>query len=154
MDLTRIPMDLSRMLFIKSYRIHWIFMKLTTFRVSQAPSQPKTMRQTKYLDPKASHEKNVLFEKIIFSQKFSLFSRPQNPKIRDLTDLAMCTSLTVRIHQNPSKSEDLMLVEKIDLEDKKSPKIENFIFCFFTSQSPQKKILDTLRVPLAPTAAF
>ena len=24
-----------------------------------------------------------------------------------------------------------MLVEKMDLEDKKSPKIQNFIFCFF-----------------------
>ena len=76
-------------------------------------------------------KKNVIFVKIIFSQKFSIFSRPQNPKIRDLTDLAMCTSLTAQIHQNPSKSEDLMLVEKMDLEDKKSPKIENFIFCFF-----------------------
>ena len=131
-------MDLIGFYEQKSAKIHWyscqihrIFIKLTTFRVSQAPPQPKTMRQTKYLDPKASHEKNVIFAKIIFSQKFSLFSRPQNPKIRDLTDLAMCTSLTVQIHQNPSKSEDLMLVEKIDLEDKKSPKIENFIFCFF-----------------------
>ena len=25
-----------------------------------------------------------------------------------------------------------MLVEKIDLEDKKKPKIENFIFCFLS----------------------
>ena len=67
-----------------SCQIHRIFIKLRTFRVFQAPPQPTTTRQTKYLDPKASHEKKVIFSEIIFSQKFSLFSRPQNPKIRDL----------------------------------------------------------------------
>ena len=46
-----------------------------------------------------------------------------------------------------------MLVEKIDLEDKKSPKIENFIFCFFNFHISYKKLLDTLRVPVSRTRA-
>ena len=99
--------------------------------VPGTPTSQKICAKRSISTQKLPTKKNVIFAKIIFSQKFSLFSRPQNPKIRDLTDLAMCTSLTAQIHQNPSKSEDLMLVEKMDLEDKKSPKIENFIFCFF-----------------------
>ena len=58
------------------------------------PSQPKTMSETKYLDSKASQEKVCNFVKKYFSQYFATFSTPQNPKFRDLTDLAMCPSLT------------------------------------------------------------
>ena len=106
-------------------------MKLAMFRASQTPPQPKTMRQTKYLDPKASHEKKYFFCKNhFFAEIFTFFetSKSKNSRFDRSGDVH---PLTVRIHQNPSKSEDLMLVEKIDLEDKKSPKIENFIFCFF-----------------------
>ena len=81
----------------KKMTILVIFMKLTMFRASQTPPQPKTMRQTNYLDPNTHHEKNIFFAKIIFSQNFSLFSRHQNPKIRDLADLAMCTSLPMAV---------------------------------------------------------
>ena len=78
-----------------SCQIHQIFMKLAMFRAPQAPPQPKTMRQTKYLDPKACHEKKSFFFRKCFFADFSLFSRHQNPKNRDLADLAMCTSLPV-----------------------------------------------------------
>ena len=74
MDLTRSPMDLGQFLFIKSYQIHRIFIKLTTFRVSQTLPQPKTMCQTKYLDPKASHEKTSDFCKNhSFAEIFTFF---------------------------------------------------------------------------------
>ena len=58
-----------------------------------APPQPKTMRETKYLDPKASHEENIFFAENVFSQYFPLFSRPQHPNFHDFGDLAMCPSL-------------------------------------------------------------
>ena len=116
-----------------------MFKKLSTMVlalcVGVAVSEEITKEQQEIIQDQMLEE----FAKIIFSQKMSLFSRPQNPKIRDLTDLAMCPSLTAQIHQNPSKSEDLMLVEKIDLEDKKSPRIENFIFCFFNFHISWKK---------------
>ena len=51
------------------------------------------------------------------------------------------------IPENPPKSETLVLVKKIDLVDKKSPENLKFIFRFFSFQSDQKKILDTLRAP-------
>ena len=38
------------------------------------------------------------------------------------------------------------VVEKINLTEKKSPKIENFIFHFFESQSNPEQIWDTPRV--------
>ena len=37
-----------------------------------APPQPKTMQETKYLDPKSSHEKNFFAENV-FSQYFHFF---------------------------------------------------------------------------------
>ncbi len=46
-----------------------------------------------------------------------------------------------------------MPVEKIDLEGKKFPNIENFIFHFFKSQSVLGKIFETLRVPVSRTRA-
>ena len=83
MDLTRIPMDLGRILFIKSYQIHRIFIKLTMFRVSQAPSHPKTMRQTKYLDPKTSHEKKDDFCKNhFFAEIFTFFETSKSKNSR------------------------------------------------------------------------
>ena len=83
MDLTRIPMDLGRILFIKSYQIHRISMKLTAFRVSQAPSHPKTMRQTKYLDPKTAHEKNDDFCKNhFFAEIFTFFETSKSKNSR------------------------------------------------------------------------
>ena len=45
-----------------------------------------------------------------------------------------------------------MLVEKINLEGKKSPKVGIF-FCFFNFHITQKKLLDTLRVPVSRTRA-
>ena len=54
-------------------------------------------------------------------------------------------------HVNIAKSESLTLVEKIDLVGKKSPKVENFIFCLFNFHITQKKLLGTLRAPLSRT---
>ena len=76
-------MDFGRILFIKPYQIHRISKKLTTFRVSQAPPQPNTMRQTKYLDPKASHETKSGFCKNHFFAEFFTFietSKSKNPR--------------------------------------------------------------------------
>merc|ERR1711964_929917 len=51
------------------------------------------MRETKYLDPKASHEKNFFFAENVFSQYFSHFSTPQHPDFRDFAGLGMCPYL-------------------------------------------------------------
>ena len=66
--------------------------------------------------------------------------------------------LPVRVKKRPfhpksAKSEALMLVEKIDLEGKKSPKVGKYFFCFFNFHITQKKLLDTLRVPVSRTRA-
>ena len=45
------------------------------FRASQTPPQPKTMRQTKYLDPKAFHEKKYFFCRKHFFVIFLTFSK-------------------------------------------------------------------------------
>ena len=47
--------------------------EMTGCRVSPAPPQPKTMRQTKYLDPKASHEKKIFFLRKCFFAIFFTF---------------------------------------------------------------------------------
>ncbi len=60
-----------------------IFMKLTMFRAPQAPPQPKTMRQTKYLDPKASHEKKYDFSKNhFFAEIFTFFETSKSENSR------------------------------------------------------------------------
>ena len=74
----------------------WIykdFSKIDDVRALPAPPEPKTMRQTKYLNPKACHEKKSFFSENIFSQYFSLFSTLQNPKNRVLADPGMCPYL-------------------------------------------------------------
>ena len=73
MDLTRIPMDLGRILFIKSYQIHRIFIKLTTLRVSQAPHSPKLCAKRSISTQKLPTKKNVIFAKIIFRRNFHFF---------------------------------------------------------------------------------
>ena len=54
-------------------RICMNFSENSNVRALPAPPQPKTMRETKYLDPKASHEKKCFFCRKCFSQYFSLF---------------------------------------------------------------------------------
>ena len=56
--------------------------------------------------------------------------------------------------QTPSKSEALVFVEKIDLAEKKSPKIEKCFFRIFNFHITHKKLLDTLGVPLSRTRQF
>ena len=78
----------------------WIykdFPKIRYARVLPAPTEPNTMRQTMYLDPKAFHEKKFFFRRNHFFALFSLFSALQNPKFRDLGDPAMCPSLLLAL---------------------------------------------------------
>ena len=56
--------------------------------------------------------------------------------------------------QTPSKSEALVFVEKNDLAGKTSPKIGKYFFRIFHLHVTQKKLLDTLRVPLSRTREF
>ena len=69
--------------------------------------------------------------KIVFFTKISTFWYRSLKVFSRFHQIGHTVHPTVQMHQNPSKSEGLMLVEKIDLVGKKSPKIENFIFCFF-----------------------
>ena len=116
----------------KKMTIWVIFMKLAMFRASQTPPQPKTMRQTKYLDPRASHEKNIFFAKNIFSQKFSLFSRPQNPKNRDLPDLDPWFWIILGMRTSPERPDlelfDFEVSKKVKKSAKKHFLKKNFFF--------------------------
>ena len=67
----------------KNMSILVIFMKLAMFRASQTPPQPKTKRQTKYLDPRASHEKkNVFCKNHFFAEIFTFFETSKSKKSR------------------------------------------------------------------------
>ena len=85
----------------------WIYMdfpKIGDVRAFPAPPQPKTMRETKYLDPKASHEKNVFFCRKCFfaifftffdtsTSRFSRFCRSGDVSVPTIVRVIMCQKM-------------------------------------------------------------
>ena len=62
-------------------------------RAFPAPPQPKTMRETKYLDPKASHEKKIFLQKM-FSHNIFHFFRHLNISISTSGNVSVPTTGT------------------------------------------------------------
>ena len=73
------------------------FMKWTMFASPQHPQTQKLCGKRSISTQKLQRKKHIFFTEIIFSRYFSHFSTSQNPKFRDLADLAMCTRLTRRL---------------------------------------------------------